>query len=64
MCGFPVLQFSSLPHQAKAFSAFLAVFFSHILCVSVLKQPYDLANEITHVSLVADYKRQGKIHIY
>lgn len=51
MCGFPVLQFSSLPHQTKAFSAFLAVFFSHILCVSVLKQPYDLANEITHVSL-------------
>lgn len=55
MCGFPVLRFHSLPHQNKASSLSQSVW-------SVW--PFVLANELTHASLLADYKRQEKGHIY
>lgn len=55
MYGFPVLWFHSLPHQNKASSLSQSLW---------IVWPFVLANELIHASLLAEYKRQEKGHIY
>lgn len=59
-----MLQFSCLPHQTKAFSAFFSNVFQLLIMCKCSEAALDLGNEIAHVSLVADYRRQVKGHVY
>lgn len=60
--AFPCCNLAVCLIRLKFVQPFSVMFFSWLSCVSILKQPSDLGNEIT--CSVADYKMQGKGQIY